>query len=81
MRSHLAVVVFFDTKFKHNLSTTKLGAERPMPCVLAAFDAQKRKLRTIEVGKSGQVEEGAHRLDDLKSGNVVVFRVLPGNEA
>jgi hypothetical protein len=76
-----SVVVFFDTKFKHNLSTTKLGADKPMVTVLAAFDAQKRKLRTIEVGKSGQVEEGAHRLDDLKSGNVVVFRVLPAGDA
>lgn len=76
----LAVVVFFDTKFKHNLSTTKVGSDKPMACVLAAFDAQKRKLRTIEVGKSGQIEEGAHRLDDLKSGNVVVFRALPAGE-
>lgn len=73
------MVTFHDAKFKHNLSTTRVGtADRPHVGVVASWDAKKRKLRTIEVAKDGQVDEGSHRLEDLKQGNVVVYRVLSG---
>ncbi|ORY77260.1 hypothetical protein BCR35DRAFT_305565 [Leucosporidium creatinivorum] len=72
------VIVFHDTKFKHNLSTTRVGsAERPHVAVVAAWDGKKRKVKTIEVGSNGAVEEGGHRTEDLKSGRVSVWRVLP----
>ncbi|KAM0790066.1 hypothetical protein ACM66B_005394 [Microbotryomycetes sp. NB124-2] len=73
------VVVFHDTKFKHNLTTTRVGsAQAPFVCVVASWDSKKRKLKTIEVNnKDGQVEEGSHRLEDLKQGHVVVYRVVP----
>ena len=74
----LAVIVFHDTKFKHNLSTSRVGsAERPLIAIVAAWDSKKRKVKTIEVASSGSVEEGAHRMEDLKSGKVAVWRVLP----
>lgn len=72
------VALFWDTKFKHNLSSTRLGtSELPRIFIVASYDSSKQKLRTVEVGmKDGAVVEGAHRLLDLKEGKVVVQRVL-----
>ena len=71
------IVVFHDAKFKHNLTTTKVGSgDAPHVAVVQAWDAKKRKLRAIEVGKDGSVEEGAWRMEDLKSGEVTVSRVV-----
>ncbi|KAK4050334.1 assembly of actin patch protein [Microbotryomycetes sp. JL221] len=77
------VVVFHDTKFKHNLSTTRVGtAQAPFVAVVASWDSKKRKLKTIEVNaKDSQVEEGSHRLEDLKQGAVVIYRVVPDSNA
>ncbi|KAK4051017.1 assembly of actin patch protein [Microbotryomycetes sp. JL201] len=73
------VVVFHDTKFKHNLTTSRVGsAQSPFAAVVASWDSKKRKLKTIEVNvKDNQVEEGSHRLEDLKQGHVIVYRVVP----
>ncbi|KAL8290543.1 hypothetical protein RQP46_002801 [Phenoliferia psychrophenolica] len=71
------VVVFDEAKFKHNLSTTKVGhGDGPHVAVVQAWDSKKRKLRALEVVKDGAVEEGAWRMEDLKGGKVVVYRVV-----
>ncbi|KAK4702137.1 myosin tail region-interacting protein MTI1, partial [Phenoliferia sp. Uapishka_3] len=71
------VVVFWDAKFKHNLSTQKVGSsEVPHVAVVQAWDSKKRKLRALEVGKDGAVDEGAWRMEDLKGGSVTVYRAV-----
>lgn len=72
------VLVLWEAKFKHNLSTKVVGsAEKPHVAVVEAWDGKKRKVKVIEVGKEGGVEEGSYRFEDLKAGAVVVFRAVP----
>lgn len=72
------VLVLWEAKFKHNLSTKVVGsAEKPHVAVVEAWDGKKRKVKVIEVGREGGVEEGAYRFEDLKAGAVVVFRAVP----
>ncbi|KAI5478626.1 SH3 domain protein [Pseudohyphozyma bogoriensis] len=71
------IIVFWDTKFKQTLSTTKVGtADKPHVAVVAAWDAKKRKIRVIEISKDMAVDEGAYKLEDLKGGSVIVYRVV-----
>lgn len=73
------VVAVREAKFKHGLSTTKVGGSgAPHVAVVSSFDARKRKLRVIERAQgSGAVQEEAYRLEDLKSGSLVVYRPAP----
>lgn len=69
------IVVFDNVKIKHGLSTTKVGqGARPHVAVVASWDVKKRKLHTIEA--EGQVTEEGYRVEDVKSGEVKVFRVV-----
>lgn len=72
------VLVLLDTKFKHNLTTTKFGTlERPHVGIVESWDPKKKKIKSIEVGSGGGVEEGGYRMEDLRGGEVRVFRVVP----
>lgn len=72
------IAIFLDARFKHNLTTTKVGSMGvPHIAIVAAWDSKKGKLRVVEVaeGKSGVVENAYRMIEDLKSGSVQVHRV------
>lgn len=71
------IVVINSAKFKHNLTTVKVGTDKPEVAVLESYDSKKRKIKVLEVGKDGSVVEGGYRLEDLKSGEVKIFRAIP----
>ncbi|SCZ88085.1 BZ3500_MvSof-1268-A1-R1_Chr10-2g02832 [Microbotryum saponariae] len=71
------IVIMTDCKFRATLSSTRVGADgQPKQSVCQAWDAKKRKLRTIEVGKNGGVEENSYKVDDLKEGRVEIQRIV-----
>ncbi|BGP33715.1 assembly of actin patch protein [Rhodotorula toruloides] len=72
-------VVTIAAKFKHNLSSKTFGSvEAPHVAIVAGWDAKKGKLKVVEVeGKSGTVDEGSYRIDEMRAGQVVVYRVAP----
>ncbi|KAM0746882.1 hypothetical protein T439DRAFT_350457 [Meredithblackwellia eburnea MCA 4105] len=74
------IAVFWDAKFKQTIGTSKVGStDVPHVTVVQAWDSSKRKIRVLEVGKDRQVVENAWRVEDLKSGTLVVYRVA-GND-
>lgn len=67
-------------KFKHNLSTKTVGSEANGPhlAIVAAWEAKKGKLKVIEVdSKHGSVEENSYRVDEMRAGSLIVYRVAP----
>ncbi|GJN92758.1 hypothetical protein Rhopal_005796-T1 [Rhodotorula paludigena] len=73
-------VVSIHAKFKHNLSTKTVGSDAggPHVAIVAGWEAKKGKLKVIEVdGKSGAVDENTYRIDEMRAGRVVVWRVAP----
>ncbi|BGP26125.1 assembly of actin patch protein [Rhodotorula toruloides] len=68
-----------DAKFKHNLSSKTVGSvEAPHVAIVAGWDAKKGKLKVVEVeGKNGTVDEGSYRIDEMRAGHLVVYRVPP----
>lgn len=71
------IIKFTEAKFKHNLSTIKLGSrETPHVAVVESWDEKKRKVKILEVGKDGLVEESGYRIEELKGGKVDIFRVV-----
>ncbi|SCV73815.1 BQ2448_6245 [Microbotryum intermedium] len=71
------IVIMTDCKFKATLSSTRVGADgQPKQSVCQAWDPKKRKLRTIEVGKNGIVEENSYKFDDLREGRVEIQRIV-----
>ncbi|BGP01691.1 assembly of actin patch protein [Rhodotorula toruloides] len=72
-------VVTIAAKFKHNLSSKTVGSlESPHVVIVAGWDAKKGKLKVVEVeGKNGTVDEGSYRIDEMRAGQVVVYRVAP----
>jgi hypothetical protein len=74
-------VVAIAAKFKHNLSSKTVGSpEAPHVAIVAGWDAKKGKLRVIEVdGKNGTVDEGSYRIDEMRAGHIVVYRVAPND--
>lgn len=73
------IVVLRGSRFKKPLTTIKVGCGgEAHVVVVSGYDAKKRKVHTIEVGeKSGLVEEGSFRVEELKSGKVDFYRVCP----
>lgn len=72
------------TKFKKGLTTVRVGGagENALVGVVSAWDEKKKKVHFIsaEAGGGGGgdgVVEGAWRIDELRAGEVQVFRVLP----
>lgn len=62
------IAVFFDTKFKHGLTTTKVGgSDTPHRGVVESWDAKKRKVKLLQVQGNG-IEEVGYRIEDLKAG-------------
>lgn len=73
-------VVTIAAKFKHNLSSKTVGSspEAPHVAIVAGWDAKKGKLKVVEVeGRNGTVDEGSYRIDEMRAGQVVVYRVAP----
>lgn len=67
-------------KFKHNLSSKTVGSEANGPhlAVVAGWEAKKGKLKVIEVEtKNGSVDENSYRVDEMRAGSLVVYRVAP----
>ncbi|GAA6004071.1 hypothetical protein JCM10207_002411 [Rhodosporidiobolus poonsookiae] len=72
-------VAVISAKFKHALSTKTVGSDsHPHVAVVVGWEAKKGKLKVHEVdAKSGAVDENSYKVDDLKAGKVVVYRVTP----
>ena len=76
----LHAVVSIYAKFKHNLSTKTVGSEAHGPHlgIVAAWEPKKGKLKVIEVeGKNGSVDENSYRVDEMRAGSLIVYRVAP----
>ncbi|GAA5934587.1 uncharacterized protein JCM15063_004622 [Sporobolomyces koalae] len=67
------VVVFHDVKLKQTLGSKTVGSHL---AIVSGFEEKKAKLRVLEVDKNGTIDEGSYKLDDLKQGTIVVYRVL-----
>ncbi|GAA5974555.1 hypothetical protein JCM11641_002087 [Rhodosporidiobolus odoratus] len=73
-------VLAVSAKFKHALSSRTFGSPTcPHLAIVAAYDPKKGgKIKTVEVDpKSGNVEEGSYKVDELKSGWIRVWRAVP----
>lgn len=71
------ILVAWEAKFKHNLTSRTVGTPSvPHLAVVEGWDAGKRKVKVLEVSGKGAVGEEGYRMDDLKGGRVVVFRVM-----
>ncbi|TNY23063.1 hypothetical protein DMC30DRAFT_390602 [Rhodotorula diobovata] len=66
-------------KFKHALSSKTVGsAQAPHVAVVGGWDAKKGKLRVLEVDtKNGAVDEGSYKVDEMRAGQLTVYRVAP----
>ncbi|KAF9013066.1 hypothetical protein BDQ17DRAFT_1342662 [Cyathus striatus] len=80
------VVEVSDAKFKGHkgiqMYNLHVGAEEPLVGVVEEFEARKSKVRVFKANQHvGQqsVESSSYKLEDLKSGSVKVYRVLPAN--
>ncbi|KAF7332553.1 Sh3 domain-containing protein [Mycena kentingensis (nom. inval.)] len=78
------IVALFDAKFKGHkgLATYSqtVGAGEPLVGIVSEFEGKKSKVRVFQANQHvGQqtVEAVSYRLEDLKSGLVKVYRVLP----
>lgn len=77
------IVSFRNSKFqgKHGAMHAKYSAEIGKPdhvAVVAEWDGSKKKLRAWEQGRENKkVKQESYKLDDLRSGEVKVWRVVP----
>jgi hypothetical protein len=72
------IAAFHDARFKGKKGisgyTQQVGSvQDPLTGVIAEVDQKKKKLRLLQVDR-GHPDEMSYRLDDLKSGRVVVSR-------
>ncbi|GAA5838646.1 hypothetical protein JCM9279_003817 [Rhodotorula babjevae] len=76
-------IVSMHAKFKHALSSKTVGsAQAPHVAVVAAWDDKKGKLRVLEVDpKSGTMAEGSYKVEDMRAGQLTVYRVAPRDYA
>ncbi|GAA5889162.1 hypothetical protein JCM8208_007788 [Rhodotorula glutinis] len=76
-------IVSIHAKFKHALSSKTVGsAQAPHVAVVAAWDDKKGKLRVLEVDpKSGSMVEGSYKVEDMRAGQLTVYRVAPRDYA
>ena len=76
-------VVSMHAKFKHALSSKTVGsAQAPHVAVVAAWDNKKGKLRVLEVDpKGGTMAEGSYKVEDMRAGQLTVYRVAPRDYA
>ncbi|GAA5940996.1 hypothetical protein JCM3775_001117 [Rhodotorula graminis] len=76
-------IVSMHAKFKHALSSKTVGsAQAPHVAVVAAWDDKKGKLRVLEVdAKSGSMVEGSYKVEDMRAGQLIVYRVAPRDYA
>ncbi|GAA6030402.1 hypothetical protein JCM8097_009090 [Rhodosporidiobolus ruineniae] len=71
-------IAVISAKFKHALSSKTVGSDSaPHLAVVVGWDAKKGKLRVVEVEKNGQLDEGAYKVEDMRAGQLTVFRVAP----
>jgi hypothetical protein len=77
------IVSFRNSKFqgKHGPMHAKYSAEIGKPdhvAIVAEWDGSKKKLRAWEQGRENKkVKQESYKLDDLRSGEVKVWRVVP----
>lgn len=75
------IILLRSTKFKKGLTTVKIGGsgEKALVGVVSGWDEKKRKVSLISgnEGGGGGVGEGSWRVDELRSGEIEIYRVLP----
>ena len=77
------IISFRNAKFqgKHGAMHAKYSAEVGKPdhvAVVAEWDGTKKKVRAWEQGReSKKVKQESFKLDDLRSGEVKIWRIMP----
>ncbi|CDK24822.1 unnamed protein product [Kuraishia capsulata CBS 1993] len=65
----------FESRKKLQKHSYELGYSSVFAAVISEYDSSKGKFRVIEQDDYGKVRASSHRLSDLKSGRVRVFRI------